>query len=156
MNSFSFFKNNNYMNNEDYDKLIKKHIKEEKIYKNLFIAFMSGGVAGLIGEVLTKTYISVFNCNLNDAYLFTFTTFIVIGSILTGIGIFDKILSFCKCGLIVPSTGFANSMTSAAMDTRDEGFVKGIGSSMFKLTGSIILYGIIFGVLFGYLRSIML
>ena len=86
----------------------------------------------------------------------SFFDFIIIGSLLTGFGVFDKVLSICKCGLIVPSTGFANTMTSSAMDARSEGFIKGIGSSIFKLTGSIILYGIIFGIIFGYIRSLIM
>ena len=53
----------------------------------------------------------------------------------------------------MPSTGFANSMTSSAMDNKGEGFVKGIGANIFKLTGSIILYGILFGIIFGFIRS---
>ena len=65
-------------------------------------------------------------------------------------------LSFFKCGLIVPSTGFANTMTSSAMDNRCEGYVKGIGANIFKLTGSIILYGVVFGIFFGYIRSMIL
>ena len=88
--------------------------------------------------------------SLNDASFYTFSTFIFIGSLLTGIGVFDKILSVVKCGLIVPATGFANTMTSSAMDAKCEGFIKGIGASIFKLTGSIILYGIIFGIIFGF------
>ena len=56
----------------------------------------------------------------------------------------------------MPSTGFANSMTSASMDYRDEGFIKGIGSNIFKLTGSIIVYGIIFGLIFGLIRGVIL
>ena len=96
------------------------------------------------------------NCTLNDAYLFTFMTFILIGSILTGLGVFDKVLSICKCGLIVPSTGFANTMTSSAMDAKSEGFIKGIGATIFKLTGSIILYGVVFGIIFGFIRSMVL
>ena len=47
-------------------------------------------------------------------------------------------------------------MTSSAMDARSEGFVKGIGSSIFKLTGSIILYGVFFGIVFGYIRSLII
>ena len=128
--------NNKNMNNEEYDKLIKKHIKKENILKNMLVAFFSGGLIGLFGEVLTNIFLNYYS--LNDSYLMTFIVFIVIGSLLTGIGVFDKILSICKCGLIVPSTGFANTMTSSAMDARSEGFVKGIGSSIFKLTGSII------------------
>jgi len=143
------------MTNEEYDKLIKKHIVENNIIVNTTIAFVSGGLIGVLAEVLTNGFIKLFNCNISDAYLLTFSFFVVIGSILTGLGFFDKVLSICKCGLIVPSTGFANTMTSSAMDTRGEGFVKGIGGSIFKLTGSIILYGVIFGIIFGFIRSII-
>ena len=142
------------MNKDEYDKLIKKHIKEENILKGMAIAFFSGGLIGLFGEFLTNLYLNFFD--LKDSYFMTFSTLIIIGSILTGFGLFDKALSVCKCGLIVPSTGFANTMTSSAMDARSEGFIKGIGASIFKLTGSIILYGIIFGIIFGYVRSLIL
>ena len=143
------------MTNEEYDKLIKEVIGEDKLFKNIFISFISGGIMGLIGEILSNMFVNYCGCNLSDSYLFTFIVFIVIGSLLTGLGFFDKILSICKCGLIVPSTGFANTMTSSAMDTRKEGFVKGIGASIFKLTGSIILYGVVFGIIFGFIRSII-
>ena len=152
---FLLFVNTNNMTNEEYDLLIKKHIVENNIYKNVLIAFISGGLMGLFGELLTRLFIKYIGCNINDAYLYTFCFYVIIGSILTGIGVFDRVLSICKCGLIVPSTGFANTMTSSAMDTRSEGFVKGIGASIFKLTGSIILYGTIFGIIFGFIRSII-
>ena len=141
------------MNNNEYDKLIKSIIVEDNILRNMFVAFISGGSIGLFGEILSNYFINHLNFSSNDSYFMTFLVFIIIGSILTGLGIFDKILSICKCGLIVPSTGFANTMTSSAMDTRSEGFVKGIGSSIFKLAGSIILYGVIFGIIFGYIRG---
>ena len=142
------------MNNEEYEKLIKKYIKEDNIFKNMIIAFISGGLIGMLGEFLTKVLLNYYE--LKDAYLMVFLIFIIVGSLLTGFGVFDKVLSICKCGLIVPSTGFANTMTSSAMDARSEGFIKGIGSSIFKLTGSIILYGIIFGIIFGYIRSLIM
>lgn len=158
LNSFLLIEQNNIgekMNNEEYDELIKSVIKKESVFKNILIAFISGGIIGLISELLTSVYISLLNIELSEAYLFVSVTFIVIGSILTGLGFFDKLLSICKCGLIVPTTGFANTMTSSAMDTRSEGFVKGIGASIFKLTGSIILYGTLFGIIFGFIRSIL-
>ena len=80
---------------------------------------------------------------------------VVIGSVLTGLGFFDKIVSYCKCGLIVPTTGFAHAMTSATMDYRNEGLVKGIGANMFKLTGSIIIYGITVGFFVALLKVIL-
>lgn len=143
------------MDNSEYKKLTEKIVKKENPFKNILVAFITGGLIGVLAEALTEIYLYLFSINLSDAYLFTFITFIVIGSLLTGLGFFDKLLSICKCGLIVPSTGFANTMTSSAMDTRNEGFIKGIGASMFKLTGSIILYGILFGIIFGFIRSIL-
>lgn len=147
--------NNNIMTNEEYDELINKIIKKDNILKNMIIAFISGGFIGIIGQLINDVLINN-GYSINDSSFITFCIFIIIGSLLTGFGIFDKVLSICKCGLIVPSTGFANTMTSSAMDTRSEGFIKGIGSSIFKLTGSIILYGIIFGVIFGYIRSMII
>ncbi len=142
------------MNNNEYSKLVSSVIKHESSIKNMLIAFVSGGLMGLLGEILFKWFVKL-NVNVKDSYALVFIVFIVVGSILTGLGIFDKILSICKCGLIVPSTGFANTMTSSAMDVKNEGFVKGIGSNIFKLTGSIILYGVIFGLIFGLVRGLL-
>lgn len=144
------------MNNKEYDKLVSSVIGKESVFKNVMIAFLSGGVVGIIAEVMCEFYFKVFNITLSDASFYTFSTFIVIGSVLTGLGIFDKVLSIFKCGLIVPATGFANTMTSSAMDAKSEGFIKGIGASIFKLTGSIILYGVLFGIIFGFVRSVIL
>ena len=127
--------------------------EDDNIIKNVSISFFSGGFIGIIGELLYNIYNLTFN-ESNSSFL-VFASFILIGSILTGFGIFDKILSYCKCGLIVPSTGFANTMTSSAMDYKYEGYIKGIGANIFKLTGSIILYGTIFGLMFGFVRSII-
>ncbi len=143
------------MTNEEYDELIKKYNVEDKVLENVLISFITGGLAGIIAEALTELFVNYFKCSLSDAYLLTTTSFIVSGSIMTGLGFFDKVLSFSKCGLIVPSTGFANSMTSSSMDYKGEGFIKGIGANMFKLTGSIIAYGIIFGIIFGFIRSMI-
>lgn len=144
------------MNNKEYDKLVKSVVGKESTLKNVMIAFISGGLVGVIAQMMSEFYFKVFDISLSDASFYTFSTFIFIGSLLTGLGVFDKVLSVVKCGLIVPSTGFANTMTSSAMDAKSEGFIKGIGSSIFKLTGSIILYGIIFGIIFGFIRGVIM
>ena len=141
------------MTNEEYSKLVKETVGKDNILKNIIVSFFSGGLIGLLGQILTNYFNNNLNFNINDSYLLTFIFFVIVGSVLTGVGVFDKVLSICKCGLIVPSTGFANTMTSSAMDSNKEGFVKGIGSNIFKLTGSIILYGVIFGIIFGFIRS---
>lgn len=144
------------MNNKEYDKLVKSVIGKESTLKNVMIAFISGGIVGVIAQIMNEIYFKIFDISLSDTSFYTFSTFIFIGSLLTGLGVFDKVLSIVKCGLIVPATGFANTMTSSAIDAKSEGFIKGIGSSIFKLTGSIILYGVIFGVIFGFVRSVIM
>ena len=144
------------MNNKEYDKLVKSVVGKESTLKNVMIAFISGGIVGVIAQMMNEIYFKIFDISLSDASFYTFSTFIFIGSLLTGLGVFDKVLSIVKCGLIVPTTGFANTMTSSAMDAKSEGFIKGIGASIFKLTGSIILYGIIFGIIFGFIRGVIM
>ena len=82
-------------------------------------------------------------------------TLIFVGCLLTCIGFFDKWVSFCKCGLIIPITGFAHAMMSAALEYRKEGLVTGIGANMFKLAGSVIIFGVVSAYTFGLLRLIL-
>ena len=71
-------------------------------------------------------------------------------------GFFDKIVNFARCGLIVPITGFAHAMMSAALEYRKEGLVTGIGANMFKLAGSVIIFGVVSAYIFGLLRIIIM
>ncbi len=52
-------------------------------------------------------------------------------------------MSKAKAGLLIPTTGFAHSVASSALDYKKEGLVTGLGSNFFKLAGSVILYGIL-------------
>ena len=66
-----------------------------------------------------------------------------------GIGVFDKIGEFAGAGTIVPITGFANSLTSSALESKSEGIITGILTNMFKLAGAVIATGIISAFLVG-------
>ena len=46
-------------------------------------------------------------------------TLIFLASLFTALGFFDKWVKFAKCGLIIPITGFAHSMTSAAIEYKN-------------------------------------
>ena len=69
-----FFVKNISMNNEKYDEIIKKVVKEEDILKNVFISFFSGGLIGILGQFLTNVFLKYFE--LNDAYFLTFSVLI--------------------------------------------------------------------------------
>ena len=97
-------------------------------------------------------------CDLprKEAGVCVILTLIIIASILTALGIFDTCVSKLKSALIIPITGFAHSMTSAALEYRKEGLVLGIGANIFKLAGTVILYGIVSVYVFGILRLIIM
>lgn len=43
-------------------------------------------------------------------------------------------------------------MTSAALEHKREGLVYGIGTNMFKLAGTVIVYGVVSAYIFGIIR----
>lgn len=143
------------MTDKEYKKLVKSKTPKENKSFNLFIAFFIGGLMGILGQILTEMFNHWFNLPLRDSYMYTMLVLTIVASVLTGFGIFDKAASFAKSGLVVPSTGFAHAMTSAAMDYRKEGLIKGIGANMFKLTGSIIIYTIVVSFFVTLIKGIL-
>lgn len=139
-----------------YNKLVMSHKPDEHRGQNAFIAFMIGGIVGVFGQLLVEFYSYYLHISSNDASVFMIITLIFLASLFTAFGFFDKWVKFAKCGLIIPITGFAHSMTSAAIEYRREGFVTGIGANMFKLAGTVILYGVVSAYIFGFIRLIIM
>ena len=110
---------------------------------------------GVIGELLLHLYSYCLDIPTSEAGTFMIITLVFIGCLLTCFGFFDKWVNFAKAGLFVPITGFAHAMMSAALDYRKEGFVTGIGASMLKLSGSVIIFGVVSAYVFGLLRLII-
>ena len=136
----------------EYQKLVDKHKPKETRIKNAVIAFTIGGLIGLLGQYLVELYEIIFSLSSKDAGTYMIITVIFLASLFTGLGFFDKWVTFARCGLIVPITGFAHSLTSTALEYKHEGPIFGIGSNIFKLAGSVILYGIISACFFGIIR----
>lgn len=141
---------------DNYLSLVKKYTPKEDILKNAIITFLAGGLLGLISEILLNKYTILFNIGRKEAGVLVILTLIVLASILTAIGIFDNLVTKLRCALIIPITGFAHSITSAALDYKKEGFVLGIGANIFKLAGTVILYGIVSVYVFGIIRLIIM
>lgn len=139
---------------DKYVELVEKHTPKEDIVKNATVSFLAGGVLGILSELLLRGYMMWFSLPRKEAGVVVILTLIVIASILTAFGVFDQCVSKLKSALIIPITGFAHSMTSAALEYRKEGMVLGIGANIFKLAGTVILYGIVSVYVFGIIRLI--
>ena len=142
------------MNNKKYKRLTKKYLPKKFNIKNLLLSFLCGGLIGLFGQILVTIYSMAPNISNSEASSLMMVTLIFLASLFTGLGFFDNLIDLFKAGLIIPITGFAHSTTSSAMEYRREGLTTGIGANIFKLSGSVILYGIVSAYLFGILRYI--
>lgn len=143
------------MKNEKYERIAKDHTAPNPKLKNAVIAFIVGGIIGLIGEGIIELLCMYTHMSRNNAGTIMIVIMIFIASLSTALGFFDKLVTKCKCGLLIPITGFAHSMTSAALDYKREGPIYGIGANIFKLAGSVILYGIIAAWFFGMIRFLL-
>lgn len=144
------------MEKKEYQKIVDKHKPKEKRGLNALVAFVIGGIVGVIGQFLIEFYSSYLDISTKDASVFMIVTLIFFASLFTALGFFDKWVGFAKCGLIIPITGFAHSMTSAGIEYKKEGPIYGLGSNIFKLAGSVILYGIVSAWIFGFLRYLLM
>ena len=139
-----------------YNDLVLKYTPKEDRLKNAIVTFLCGGILGSLSELLLRCYKIWFNIPRKEASVMVILSLIIIASILTAFGVFDTCVSKLKSALIIPITGFAHSMTSAALEYRKEGLVLGIGAKIFKLAGTVILYGIVSVYLFGIIRLIFI
>lgn len=138
-----------HLDKETYGKYVKKHAKRSPIVSNCIKAFLSGGLICALGEGLYKLYHNLMLMSEQDAGLLVSVSLIFSASLLTGLGVFDKIAKHAGAGTLVPITGFSNSVTSPAIDNKAEGFVLGVAAKMFIIAGPVIVYGVLAGVVYG-------
>ena len=137
---------------DKYKQIVDKHTPKEDRLKNAIVTFIAGGIFGALAELLLRCYMIWFNLPRKESGVVVTLTLVVVSSFLTAIGVMDRCVSILKSALIIPITGFAHSMTSAALEYRKEGLILGIGANIFKLAGSVILYGIVSVYIFGLIR----
>ena len=143
------------MEKTEYKRIVNKYTKRENILKNATVSFIVGGFMGFLGNFLVDKYICLFEISKSLASGLMIITLVFLGCFLTALGFFDDMVGFAKCGLIIPITGFAHSMISAGLEYKKEGFVTGIGMNMFKLAGSVIIYGIVAAFFVGIIRLLV-
>ncbi|WP_239617510.1 stage V sporulation protein AC [Cohnella mopanensis] len=137
------------MSSKEYQAFAKAREPSRSIWTNCLRAFLVGGVICAIGQGVTQFFITVFHMSSKDAGNPTVAVMILLSVILTCLGIYDKIAQWAGAGSAVPVTGFANSMCSAAIEHRSEGLVLGVGANMFKLAGSVIVFGVVAAFIVG-------
>jgi len=138
---------------DNYHQAVKKFQPKPSYVANMFKAFIVGGGLSVFAEMLRNQYIALFHMTPLVAEQAVMVTFIGGAVLFTGLGVYDDFSQFAGAGSTVLITGFANSLTSAALEHRSEGMVNGIASHMFKVGGAAIVFGIVAAYLFGMVLS---
>lgn len=141
---------------QEYQEFQSQREKKRPIFTNCIKAFFTGGFICLIGQALQTFYIYYFDFTEKTASNPTAGTLIFIAMLLTGFGVYDRIGQFGGAGSAVPLTGFGNAVISAAIEHRTEGFVLGVGGNLFKLAGSVILFGVFSAFVIALIKTILI
>ena len=137
------------MEKASLNKVLENNKIKRPILKNAIKAFIIGGLICLSGQLLIYIFKDLCKFEKKESGILMYIVVIGITAILTGFGLFDKLGQFAGAGTLVPITGFSNSMTSAALESKSEGIVLGIMTNMFKLAGAVIATGVVSAVIFG-------
>jgi stage V sporulation protein AC len=137
---------------QKYQAFAKAREPKRPVLKNCFRAFLVGGIICTFGQALQYFFTHFFHYTEKNAGDPTVAVLIIVSVALTGFGVYDHIGQWAGAGTAIPVTGFANSMASAAIEHRSEGFVLGTGGNMFKLAGSVITYGVFSAFVVGVIK----
>jgi len=133
---------------KEYQRLVKQLTPKPNAALLAARAFLVGGTICFLGQFVFDWF-RFRQPTEGEAIAATLASMILIGVVLTALGVYDELGQLGGMGAAVPITGFANSMASAAIDFRREGFVLGMGAKMFIIAGPVIVFGILAGTFTG-------
>lgn len=136
--------------NKKYNEYVTAKIPQTRSWPTLFNAFWVGGVICLLGQGIGDGIKAIWPDLPGMAVSgYVSIALIFLASFLTGIGVYDRIGAYAGAGSIVPITGFSNSITSPAMDFKNEGIIFGLCVKMFTIAGPVIVIGVLASAIVG-------
>ena len=140
------------MTEKEYAALVKKLSPPSPTGKHCLWAFTVGGLICCLGQLLMTLYESS-GLSQEDAGLSASITLIALSALLTGLSLYDNLAKHAGAGTLVPITGFANAISSTAIEFQFEGYITpgGVASRMFTIAGPVIVYGTTASVVYGFL-----
>ena len=124
-----------------YGQYVKQFTPSPNYVRNGLRAFLVGGTICTAALWFQNRLIGG-GMSEKDAGTFATIVLVAAAQLLTGLGIFDSLAKFAGAGVIVPITGFANSMVAPAIEYKKEGPVLGVGSKLFTVAGPVLVCGI--------------
>ena len=139
----------------NYNAYVKKEMPKSKVVSECIRAFFVGGAICTLGQALRNFAQYTLHLDENGVGAFTSIILIFLGALLTGLGVYDVIGNFAGAGIIVPITGFSNSVVSPALEFKAEGYVLGVGAKLFTIAGPVLVYGISSSIIVGLVYYVL-
>ena len=136
------------MTEKEYGKLVRDLSPKSPIWKDCLNAFWIGGLICALGQGILNGY-QALGLDKEAAGTAMSMTLVAISALLTGLSLYDNIAKHAGAGTLVPITGFANAISSAAIEFNTEGFILGVGAKIFVIAGPVIVYGVAASVVYG-------
>ena len=136
------------MSNEEYSKYISQKMPKSPLGKDMVLAFLIGGLICCLGQGFLTLYQNL-GADAETAPAWVCVTMVFLGAFFTGLGLYDRLAKFGGAGTLVPITGFANAVSSPALEFKTEGFITGLATKIFTIVGPVITFGIISSVIYG-------
>lgn len=128
---------------KQYQQHVEKVTPKYSLALRMLKAFIVGGIICLIGQCIINYATNSMGIDKETAGSWCSMLLVLSSVLLTGFNIYPKLVEWGGAGALVPITGFANSIASAAIEYQKEGQVFGIGCKIFTIAGPVILYGIV-------------
>ena len=139
---------------KEYQDYVAKKAKKSPIVKDTLLAFLIGGTICALGQGITELWTAA-GLDKESAGTATSVSLVALSILLTGLNLYNKIGRFGGAGTLVPITGFANAVSSPAIDFRAEGIVTGMAAKMFVVAGPVIVFGTVASVVYGLVLWVM-
>ena len=136
------------MTEREYDALVKSLVPKSPLWKDCAKAFLIGGLICTVGQLIMNGYLAL-GLPKEEAGTAMSMTLVALSALLTGLSLYDNIAKHAGAGTLVPITGFANAISSAAIEFKTEGFILGVGAKIFTIAGPVIVYGVAASVIYG-------
>ena len=136
------------MSPKEYQEYVKQKSKKSPIVKDTILAFLIGGAICVMGQLIRNSW-SAYGLAAEDAATATSVSLIFLSVLLTALNLYNKLGRYGGAGTLVPITGFANAVSSPAIDFRAEGIVTGMAAKMFLVAGPVIVFGTTASVIYG-------
>lgn len=132
----------------EYQSLVSRESNRTDGSATRIKSFLIGGAICMLGEGIRQLLL-YFEVEPDAAAAWTSVILVFCSAVFTGLGLYEKLAKHGGAGTLVPITGFANAVASAAVESRTEGYILGVGAKIFTIAGPVILYGTTASVLYG-------